>query len=163
MLRRAEPLTTQDEEKFWENGLLGDHTPHALLNTINGVYFALKCGKEHRDLRVSPSQIEVVSKEGHRAYLLYTEDQSKNHKGGLKGGKISRKCVKHYANLENPSRCFVRLFTFYKSLCPSNPKQNAFYLQPLCMPTKQCWFSREPLGHNKLSHVVSEMCMDAGI
>ena len=165
--KRAEPLTIQDEEKFWENGLLGDHTPHALLNTMvyfNGVYFALRSGKEHRDLRFSPSQIEVVSKEGHRAYLLYTEDQSKNHPGGIKGGKISRKCVKHYANLENPSRCFVRLFTLYKSRCPSNPKRNAFYLQPLRKPTKQCcWFSREPLGHNKLSHVVSKMCIDAGI
>ena len=31
--RQAEPLTFEDEEKLWTQGLLGDHSPLALLNT----------------------------------------------------------------------------------------------------------------------------------
>ena len=43
----------REEELLWTNGILGDHSPSALLNTVffmNGVYFALRSGKEHRQL-----------------------------------------------------------------------------------------------------------------
>ena len=164
--RQAEPITEQEEQLLWSKGLLGDDSPQVLLNTMVymiGLYFALRSGKEHRKLRFSPSQIELVEREGERPYLLYTEDESKNHPSGLKGRRIKCKSVKHHANLENPSRYFVRLFTLYKSRCPSNPEQNASYLQPLKKPTAQCWYMREPLGHNKLAKIVSDMCRSAGI
>ena len=32
--KKAKPLTNHDEEKLWESGLLSDHSPNALLNTI---------------------------------------------------------------------------------------------------------------------------------
>ncbi len=73
--RQAEPLT-KEEELLWEKKILGDHTPQSLLNTMifmNGLYFALRSGDEHRNLRCSPYQIQVVEK---RPYLLYTEDIS---------------------------------------------------------------------------------------
>ena len=46
-------------------------------------------------------------------------------------------------------------------------KNNAFYLQPLKRSTATCtctcWFSKEPVGHNKLAKTVAEMCSKAGI
>ena len=82
-----------------------------------GLYFALRrSGGEHRNLCFDNSQIEIVDKEGERAYLLYTEDCSKNHLGGLKGRHIQPNIVKHHANVENPDRCLVSLFKKYKSL-----------------------------------------------
>ena len=86
--RQAEPLTEKEKEILWQKGLLGDHSPQALLDTMvfmNGLYFALRSGNEHRNVRFSPCQIEVHDDEGERPYLLYTEDLSKNHPGGLKG------------------------------------------------------------------------------
>ena len=59
--REAEPLTEEEEEILWSKGLLGDHSPQALLNTMvfmNGLYFALRSGREHRELRFSPCQID---------------------------------------------------------------------------------------------------------
>ena len=79
--KQAEPFTTEEEELLWENKILGDHSPEALLNTIiymNGLYFALRSGDEHRNLRHNPCQIQVVERQGERPYLLYTEDISKN-------------------------------------------------------------------------------------
>ena len=38
---------------------------------MNGVYFALRSGKEHRNLRFSPSQINIIEKDGDRAYVEY--------------------------------------------------------------------------------------------
>ena len=164
--RQAEPLSEENEEQLWEKGLLGDHNPVSLLNTIvfmNGLYFALRSGSEHRNLRFASSQLEIVEREGEWPYVLYTEDSSKNHPAGLKGRNSKRKVVKHHNNVENAKRCFVRLLQKYKRLCPPDPKRNSFYLRPLKKPTDTVWFSREPIGHNKLSKIVGKMCSEAGI
>ena len=140
--KQAEPLTEEEEEVLWRKGLLGDHSPQALLNTMvymNGIYFALRSGKEHRELRFNSSQITLVERDGERPFLQYTEDESKNRQGGLKGCRIGRKIVKHHANISNPSRCFVRLFSVYRSHCPTTPKRNCFYLQCLKKPDT-LWF-----------------------
>ena len=111
--RQAEPLTVDEEETLWKRQTLGDHNLQSLLNTVFFMirfYFALWSGDEHRQLWHNPCQIQVVGKPGERPYLLYTEDISKNRPGGLKGCKCKPKVVTHYANLDNPSRCFVRIF-----------------------------------------------------
>ena len=123
--RQAEPLSEENEEQLWEKGLLGDHNPVSLLNTIvfmNGLYFALRSDSEHRNLRFASSQLQIVEREGERLYVLYTEDSSKYHPAGLKGRNSKRKVVKHHNNVENAKRCFVRLLQKYKRLCPPDPK-----------------------------------------
>ena len=92
--RQAEPLTEEEEELLWKKGILGDHCPQALLNSVfffNGVCFALRSGDEHRRLRYKDSQIQIIEKPGERAHLIYTEDSSKNNQGGLKGRKMAAK------------------------------------------------------------------------
>ena len=164
--RQAEPLTEEEEETLWSKGVLGDHSPEALLNTIifmNGLYFALRSGKEHRDLRLNESQISLIQRNGERSFLEYVEDRSKNRPGGLKGRNIGQKVVQHYQNTSNPSRCFIRLFLLYRRHCPPNPKQNSFYLKPQKKPKGTIWYSKEPLGHNTLNQAVASMCKAAGI
>ena len=73
-------------------------------------------------------QIQLVEKPGERAYLLYREDISKNHQGGLKNRKIKPKIVMHHANVQNPRRCFVQLYKLYNSLCPPNRPHNTCIL-----------------------------------
>ena len=51
----------------------------------------------------------------------------------------------------------------YRALCPIDRPNNAFYLIPLTKPSDTCWFSRVPLGCNKLSNAVASMCKLAGI
>ncbi len=86
--KRAEAITKDQEQlALWSNGLLGDESPRHLLDTMvynNGLYFALRSGREHRQLRSSPCQIAVVEPLGEKAYLKYVEDVSKNKQGGLK-------------------------------------------------------------------------------
>ncbi len=164
--RQAEPLSIEEEELLWEKGVLGSDTPQALLNTVfyfNGVCFALRSGDEHRRLRHKNSQIRVIEKTGERVQLVYTEDASKNNQGGLNGRKTKTKEVVHHENQTNPARCPVRFFKLYNSLCPENRPPDAFYLQPLQKPRKDCWFAVKPLGHNSLDSMVKEMCKRAGI
>ena len=92
--KQAEPITEDEEELLWEKKILGGHNPEALLRTMiftNGLYFALRSGDEHRNLRQNPCQIQVVEKQGGRPHLRYTEDISKNRPGGLKGKKVKPK------------------------------------------------------------------------
>ena len=148
--RQAEVITEEEEEKLWSTGQLDDSSPQQLLNIILyycGLYFALRSGKEHRQLCRSPPQIELFERPAERAYLRYSEDVSKNHPRGLKGHNIKPKVEYHHANTSNPQRCFVRLYKCYMELCPPDAPADSFYLHPSCSP---CWFSRRPLGHNHL-------------
>ena len=92
--RQAEAITEDEEELLWKEKILGDHSPQSLLNTIiymNGLYFALRSGDEHRNLRHKSCQIQVIKKPGEKSYLLYTEDISKNGPGRIKGRKVKPK------------------------------------------------------------------------
>ena len=118
--RRAEIITESEENILWKKGLLGDTSPQTLLDTMVfccGLYFALRSGKEHRQLRHNPCQIELVEHPRERAFLRYTEDISKNHQGGLKGRKIQPKVVMH-GEFRKQQRCFVRLFKRDRSSVP---------------------------------------------
>ena len=164
--RKAEPLTTEEEELLWTKGLLGKGSPQALVDTMlvmNGIYFALRSGSEHRQLRGDPCQITLYERPGQRPYLEYVEDISKNRSGGLKGRKLKPKIVQHHNNPTNPERCFVELFKLYQKMCPANRPKEAFYLQPLEKPTPTCWFTCRPIGHNKLEGTVARLCRQAGI
>ena len=146
--RQAEPLTEEEEEQLWQTGQLGDHSPQALVDTMlfmHGIYFALRSGHEHRNLRFVPAQVELVDHPGEKTYLRYTEDISKNNPGGLQGRKNKPKVVTQYENAENPDRCFVRLFRLYQSKCPTSRPSDSFYLQPLKNPTDHCWYAPRDL------------------
>ena len=160
--RQAEPLAEDEEETLWQRRVLGDHNPQSFYTVffMIGFYFALRSGDEHSCY--NPCQTQVVEKPGERPHLLYTEDISKNRPGGLKGRKCKPKVITHYANLEDPSRCFVRIFKMYNSLCPPDRPHDAFYVSPLKQPKQDCWFSCVPVGRNKLANV-STMCKQAGI
>ena len=164
--RQAEPISTTEEEQLWECGVLGDHCPQSLLNSVfylNGLSFALRSGDKHRQLRLKNSQIQVVESHGERAFLRYTEDASKNNEGGLKSRKIQPKVAIQHANVDNPDRCPVRIYKKYLSLCPGSNPSNAFYLKPLKKPTDDRWYSSVAIGHNVLDSMVRDMCKEAGV
>ena len=164
--KKANVITQEMEDILWEKGLLGDHSPQVLSDTmvyLIGLCFALRSGEEHRRLRFNPAQIELVEKPGSTAYLLYKEDISKTNQAGLHHRIVAPKEVIHHANQDNPQRCLVRIYKLYNSLCPVGRPDNAFYLAPLAHPKENCWFKRVPLGHCKLAEVVPRLMKSASI
>jgi len=150
---------------LWKKGLLGDNSPHVLLDTIifyNGLYFALHSGKEYCQLRSSLCQIEVVEVPGERLCLRYEEELSKNRPGGIKGQKMKPN-IFHHSNTLNPERCFVKLFKLYTDLFPENWSPDAFYFPPSSKPISSCWYTVKPLGHNTLHKMVNRLCEKANI
>ena len=138
--------------------------PISIIFYMCGIYFAHRSGGEHRSLRLSPPQITVHKSNEGSQYLLYVEDTSKNHQGGLKQRKVLPKRVKHFANTKNPSRCFVRLFQLYISKLSMECPQDSFYFKPLQKwSSSGVWFSKQPIGHNKFHTMMSTICSAAGI
>lgn len=162
--KRAEPISIDEEGKLWEQKLLGETDPHVLLDTMVfmcGLYFALRSGKEHRDL--TTSQIVLVTPSDGTPYLTYTENVSKNNRGGMAQRKLEAKRVVHHANISNPARCFVALYQAYLKHWPANKTCEAFYLTPLKKPKGDVWYSNVPVGHNTLAKTVKRLCERAGI
>ena len=84
--KSAEVITEEVEDRLWELGVLGDNSPQVLLDTMFyyiGLYFALRGGEEHRQLRHKPCQIVLYEPPAGPRYLVYTEDKSKTNQGGL--------------------------------------------------------------------------------
>ena len=161
--RKAELITAEMEDKLWESGLLGDHSPQVLVDTLvylNGLNFALRSGEEHWRLRHNPSQTTVVRKGGMVPYIVYNEDISKTNQGELKSRKLTPKRVIHH---DNPLRCLVHLFLRYSELCPNDHPDNALYLTPSKNPTENCWYSHVPIGHNKLAETIPRLLKQAGV
>ena len=164
--KKANVITMAMEDTLWEKGLLGDHSPQVLSDTmvyLNGLCFALRSGEQHRRLHFKPAQIQLVEPPGGTAYLVYKEDMSKTNQAGLHHRNLAPKEVVHHPNKENPQRCLGRLYKLYTSLCPADRPDSAFYLAPLTHPKENCWFKRVPLGHCKLAEVVPRLMRSASI
>ena len=73
--KQAQILTVENKETLWSKDLLGDKTPQSLLVYV-GLFFPLRNGREHRQLRSLPCQIEVIEHSG-RPYFRYIEEISK--------------------------------------------------------------------------------------
>ena len=161
--KQAEPLTVDEENSLWEQGLLGDSTPQTLIDSLLflcGINFALRSGQEHRSLQVT--QIELVVPPNVAPYVIYTENYSKNNAGGLSHRKVKPKQVVHHANEENPERCLVQLYKKYLEHRPQTTN-TALYLRPLKKPKDSIWFSKLSIGHNTLSNTVARVCKAGGI
>lgn len=64
-VRKAEPITSDEEALLWTSGQLGTHSAKALLNTVyfyNCEVFGLRSFDEHRNLQCSQFQKKVDEK-----------------------------------------------------------------------------------------------------
>ena len=113
--KRADAVSLTDEEKMWEQGILGTHCQDALINTLlllTGKLFALRGGPEQRSLSQHQLQFEELS-DG-KVLVKYAEKVSKINQGGLKRRKVEPKKVEH---IEDPmdDRSFTFIYNFYNS------------------------------------------------
>ena len=164
-------LSPEDENTLWESGVLNIHTPKGLLNAVffyNGKNFCLRGGQEQRNLRFSQVKRELCVIEGRElTSYVYTEYGSKNHQGGFNSFNLKNKVVRQHESLTDTTRCHVHILDKYFAVVPREVKNDqVFYLKPLSEvpsdPTKP-WFTKTPIGRNRLNVMLKEMCQEAGI
>ena len=70
--KHTEIVTKEEENLLWSSGVLGTHTPKALLNAVfysNGKNFCLRGGQEHRDTQTISVQKRETPLHVHRTHL----------------------------------------------------------------------------------------------
>lgn len=153
------------EEMLWECKQLGAHSPSTLLTTLmffNTKYFKLKTVDEH--LKLAFTKV-----------LRHTKKNPSNPKDkvtsirylkGLAQHQVGQKVTEDmYAEqteqLDDPSRCPVKLNDFYVLKCPQSDKgrNDAFYLtpEPVVAPDSPIWYSTQPVLHQQLEIMLSRI------
>ena len=156
--KRAEPINPEEEALLWSSRQFGTHNGKVILNTVyfyNCKVFGLRSFDEHRNLKCS--QFTKLLDEQKRVYMEYTDFGSKTNRGGLKHMKVENKTVRQYENPDDPDHCVVNIFQKY--LCSIPSRDDFFYFRPLAddgsgVPR----FANKPVGRNKLSQIIPDMC-----
>ena len=85
-----EAITEEEEELFWEKGLLGNSSSKSLLNTVyfyNGKLFGLR-GGEHRNINLQNIRVSENK-------IRFEENVSKTFHGGICDVKYIPRSVTH--------------------------------------------------------------------
>ena len=142
-----------DENKLWSLGVMGTNSPVSLLRAVfyyNGKNFCLRGGEEHQNLKLFQFRTEKD--------YIYTENSSKNRQGGISQLKLKNKCVEivETRKLETAATA-----SYWMRISKEAKTKDLFYVRPLeeVKPdSTKPWYYCAPIGCNKLSKMVSEMC-----
>ena len=116
IVKRADPILDEEEDKLWESEIISTKTAQGLLYGI--YYYNLKCfglrgGQIHRDLKASQHSIKY-NVDAKVDVLYYHERLDKNALAGLRHRKVMPRTGEVLAQPEN-ERCVVNLFRTYLS------------------------------------------------
>jgi len=159
----SDPVTMQDELKFWETGVFNCSTATGLSNAVfyyNGKLFGFRGYTEH--VNVQADQFEILMDTEHNLrYIQYTPRQRKNSQGGIKGRKHVQEPIRHY---EQPDRehNLVALYQTYLTLIP---QIGPFYRKPLdCNDeNNNPKFSSTTISHYMMKNQMKKFFSEAGI
>ena len=156
--RKEKLAVTEDEEQtFWQIGLLGKGSAKSLLNTVyyyNGKLFGLR-GGEHRNIVISNFEIGDN-------FIRFEENVAKTFHGGLGDLKYEPRVVKHICHAvgEKHEPCLVDIYQMYIELVRDQSKGvKAFYLKPNC---RRFAYDKLPVGINSLNEILPSLCKAGG-
>ncbi|XP_071588812.1 activating transcription factor 7-interacting protein 1 isoform X3 [Heliangelus exortis] len=152
------PITAEDLCKIKQSGVLGLHSPLALVNKVwfdLQLHFAKRGREILRDL--APDAFVVEKDKNGRRYAMF------RYPGKAKNGEDPHKMGKMYDMPGDPN-CPVFSLELYLSKLPPEPP--AFYLHPLKLTSEQMqeqpvWYKREPMGVNYLGTMMPRISVAA--
>ena len=164
----ADPLSDEDNATFYSCGVLGIHSPRALLNTLwmnNCTFFGMRPGKEQRNLCWGDLQLKTDS-EGN-CFIEFNKERQAKTRTGENPRNIREKKPQMYENKSNANRCPVNAYLAYKDHRPAAmmSDESPFYLAVNNERPKpgQMWFKCSPLGINSLRSMLKNMAQDSGL
>ena len=158
----ADPLTDEEIEQLFSEGVLGSSTPRSLLNTVwlnNCIFFGMRPGKEQRDLCWGDLELKLDS-QGVRYIEFSTERQTKT-RTGENPRNVRETKPKMFENPDNLERCPFAAFLCYKEHRPAHrlDENSPFYLAINTEIPKigKSWYKNSPLGVNSLRSMMKNM------
>lgn len=152
------PIAAEDLRKIKQSGVLGLHSPLALVNKVwfdLQLHFAKRGREILRDLAPDAFVVEK-DKNGRRYAMFRCPGKGKNAEDPHKKGKMY--------DMPGDPNCPVFSLELYLSKLPPEPP--AFYLHPLKLTLEQMreqpvWYKREPMGVNYLGTMMPRISVAA--
>lgn len=168
--KSAQIISVTDEEKMWNDGILGESNPDQLRDTVMyllGINLALRGGEEHRSFRCPGhnSQLQILMDSKGQKYLQYDQDfKHKTNQGGLMSHVSKLKSIKVYRSTDM-MRNVVRLYKKYVKLLPKGQTNAALYKYSASKrQLSPCqWYSDKPIGINSIKKVIKKLTEAAGL
>ncbi|XP_077987470.1 uncharacterized protein KIAA1958-like [Glandiceps talaboti] len=162
----AEELTEREENRLYESGVIGHHSPEALLFVVwlnNQKHFGFRGCQESRQMTWGDVTLKCTV-DG-TEYLEFNEKENKTRSSGKVSEQPRAYPPKAFAVSTDLNRCPVYAYKRYKFHRPSThlASDSAFYLAINYKPDTIIWYKRQPMGVNKLDSLLSTMCKQAGI
>ena len=129
-VKHTSVISKEEENKLWEEGVIGVDTPTSLLRAVfyyNGKSLCLRGGKEHRSLKLSQ-----IVRHHDPPRFVYTENGSKNRNGSFNQMRVENKVVTVFPCPEAGIQCHYSILEKYiDKLPPVAFQKDWFYLKPL--------------------------------
>ena len=161
----AEPLSAANEDKLWESGQLGDHSPQALQRTVwfyATMHFGWRGCDEHR--RACYGDFRGGVSDDGREYMEFSVERGSKTRTGADPGEAQRAFhPRMFAT--GAIRCPVTIFRKFlekrplKACSPNSP----MYLAVANKQTDRIWYKIQPIGVNTLGKFMKCMAEAAGI
>ena len=162
----AEELTEQEEKMLYDKGVIGTHSPEALMFLVwlnNQKHFGFRGCQESRQMLWG----DVVLKKtvNNTEFLEFNERENKTRSSGKVNEQPRAYPPKAFAIPDDPTRCPVFAYKQYALHRPSThlTSEAEFYLAINYKPETSVWYKRQPMGANKLDTILRTMCNKAGI
>ena len=161
---RADPITGDEEEKMWEEGVLGDKDPETLQHTL--YYIQGKClgfRGSHESRQLCLGDLELHVDERGNEYLQWNERLTKTRSG--QPNKVRAFTPKLWAN-DNKARCPIQLF---KKFLANRPKEAMEKNSPFFLSVNHlrkdgsAWYKKSAMGESYLGKILKTMCQKAGV
>ena len=155
---KSKALSTEEEEKLWSSGQLGDQNGRALTNAnfMNLTeQMGLRGRQEHYDAYVE--DFEMITSENGSEYIQFIENPTKTRSGGL---HISRRTTPQVMwSTDGGARDPVRLFKLWMSKRPENMRNTGpLYLSIINRPKNDhIWYGKVRMGQNTIGNIMKSM------
>lgn len=162
--KQAEPVSDEQEALLWEKSSFSMNDAVGLQRAVYFYVckaFGLRAVDEHRNMQIS--QFEF-GEDDQGKYVLFVGKNNKIYGGGISDRRISPKQIKQYETISNPISIYKIVQRYINCLQQNGIHNGPFYRRPLkSIHFNQPRYSVTPVGVNKLSKLLSEAAMSAGI
>ena len=164
--RKADFVTTEDEQTMWNNGILGSSTPQNLNYTMFFLLsqnFGTRGCQEHHQIKIEDLKLIYNPSSGEALYVDWVEGPTKTRQGGL---AKQERCVSQRMFAIGGDRCPVKIFQKLLNKRPEPLKSSGpLYLTPLqdFQGQADVWYSQKRMGINKINSFMKDMAKQSGL
>ncbi|XP_078535078.1 transcriptional regulator QRICH1-like [Lissotriton helveticus] len=153
------------EDMLWKCKQLGAHSPTTLLFTLmffNTKYFILETVEQHLQLSFSKITKQTRKNSG-LGKEKYCTIRFLRLNGQSSAGQKEETYVEQLEDPDNPLKCPIRLYDFYRFKCPQTAKGPGehFYLvpEPVVVPNSPIWYSTQPVSEQVMEQMLSRILL----